>query len=189
MGTILAFLQSHSFSTVLVSVMTAWITAKITSHRELIRSYREKRGEVYNELFKMLDAFRRDSAIALDDDFYSEMMKLSNRVHVYGSKKVLSSLVQMLNKLRKRRNQYNQVITEIESKHLYLGEEYDEATDRMQYCECMDCDPDEIDSLYDEAKRKMMPAPREAKELVEPVLDALRKSELGFTGCLIGKFF
>lgn len=52
--------------------MTAWITAKITSHRELIRSYREKRGE-----------------------------------------------------------------------------EYDGATDEMQYCEYMDRDPDEIDSLYD----------------------------------------
>lgn len=88
--------------------MTAWITAKITSHRELIGSYREK-----------------------------------------------------------------------------CGEEHDEATGEMQYCECMDCDPDEIDSLYDEAKRKMVPAPREAKELVEPVLDALRKSVLGFTGCLI----
>lgn len=91
--------------------MTAWITAKITSQRELIGSYREKRGE-----------------------------------------------------------------------------EYDEATGEMQYCECMDCDPDEIDSLYDEEKRKMMPAPREAKESVEPVLDASRKSELGFTECLIGKF-
>ena len=91
--------------------MTAWITAKITSHRELIGSYREKRGE-----------------------------------------------------------------------------EYDEATDEMQYCEYMDCDPDEIDSLYDEEKRKMMPTPREAKVLVEPVSDALRTSELGFTGCLIGKF-
>lgn len=189
MGTILAFLQSQLFLTVRVSVMTAWITAIITSHRELIRSYREKRGEVYNELFKMLDAFRKDSAIALDDDFYSEMMELSNRIHVYGSKKVLSSLVQMLNKLRKRRNQYNQVIAGIESKHLYLGEEYDEATGEMQYCECMDCGPDEIDSLYDEEKRRMMLAPREAKELIEPVLDALRKSELGFTGCLIGKFF
>lgn len=63
-------------------------------------------------------------------------------------------MVQMLNKLRKRRNQYNQVIAGIESKHLYLGEEYDEATGEMQYCECMDCDPDEIDSLYDEEKRK-----------------------------------
>lgn len=188
MGTILAFLQSQLFSAVLLPVMTAWITAKITSHSELIRSYREKRGEVYNELFELLDAFRKDSAVALDDDFYSEMMELSNRIHVYGSMKVLSSLVQMLNKLRKRRNQYNQVIAEIESKHLYLAEEYDEATGEVQYCECMDCDPDEIDSLYDEEKRKMMPTPREAKEMAEPVLDALRKSELGFMGCLIGKF-
>ena len=188
MDTILAFLQPQLFSTVLVSVTTAWITATITSHSELIKSYREKRGEVYNELFKLLDAFRKDSAIALDDDFYSEMMELSNRIHVYGSKKVLSSLVQMLNKLRKRRNQYNQVIAEIESKHLHFDEGYDEATGEMRYCEWMDCDPDEIDSLYDEEKRKMVPTSREAKELVEPVLDALRKSELGFAGCLIGKF-
>ena len=93
MDTILAFLQPQLFSTVLLSVTTAWITATITSHSELIKSYREKRGEVYNELFKLLDAFRKDSAIALDDDFYSEMMELSNRIHVYGSKKVLSSLV------------------------------------------------------------------------------------------------
>ena len=189
MGTILAFLQSQLFSTALLSVMTAWITAKITSHRELIKSYREKRGEVYSELFKLLDAFRKDPAIALDDDFYFEMMELSNRIHVYGPKKVLSSLVQMLNELRKRCNQYNQVTAEIKSKHLHFDEEFDEATGEMQYCEWMDCDPDEIDSLYDEEKRKMMPSPREAKELVEPVLDALRKSELGFTGCLIGKLF
>lgn len=72
MDTILAFLQPQLFSTVLLSVTTAWITATITSHSELIKSYREKRGE-----------------------------------------------------------------------------EYDGATDEMQYCEYMDCDPDEIDSLYD----------------------------------------
>lgn len=165
---------------IVVPALVAWLTAKITSRSEVIKAYRDKRAEVYDEVLNVLDKFRVDPSVSLDESFSFELMRLSNRVRVYGSKGVLSALKEFANSINKYRIDYGNRINEIDRKYVRDESFFDEETG--EYCESTlgVCSGEELDRLYAKAKDRFTPSPKEALVLVKPVLDELKKSERGF---------
>lgn len=99
------------------SLTLALATSKLTARSEVLKAYREKRVETYDELISFLDAFRENPDWALCPDFYSKSLVLSNHARVYGSKGVQDAMRTMLTSLNKDYESYKRDLKDLHDKH------------------------------------------------------------------------
>ena len=103
--------------TLVGSLTLALATSKLTARSEVLKAYREKRVETYDELISFLDAFRENPDWALCPDFYSKSLVLSNHARVYGSKGVQDAMRTMLTSLNKDYESYKRDLKDLHDKH------------------------------------------------------------------------
>ena len=159
------------------SLALALVTSKLTARSEVLKAYREKRVETYDELISFLDAFRENPDWALCPDFYSKSLVLSNHVRVYGSKGVQDAMRAMLTSLNKDYESYKSASIDLYEKHLYA---ISHQPDVEHSSVCADQEEDDLDGQYEDMERNLRKSyrknEREAFKLVRPVLQAIRDS-------------
>ncbi len=158
------------------SLALALFTSKLTARSEVLKAYREKRVETYDELISFLDAFRENPDWALCPDFYSKSLVLSNHARVYGSKGVQDAMRTMLTSLNKDYESYKRASEQLYERHLFA---IFHQPDAEHFSACAD-QVDDLDAHYKEEERKLRNSyrknEREAFKLVQPVLQAIRDS-------------
>lgn len=157
------------------SLVLALFTSKLTARSEVLKAYREKRVETYDELISFLDAFRENPDWALCADFYSKSLVLSNHVNIYGSKSVLEAMKTMLTSLNKDYESYKHDSKELHKKHFYTISNQPDDEQPPEYVEQVD----DLDAYEEEASKlrgSYRKNEREAFKLVQPVLQAIRDS-------------
>lgn len=157
------------------SLALALFTSKLTARSEVLKAYREKRVETYDELISFLDAFRENPDWALCPDFYSKSLVLSNHARVYGSKGVQDAMRTMLTSLNKDYESYKRDLKDLHDKHFYTISNQPDDERSPEYA-------DQVDNLnaYENETSKLRGSyrknEREAFTLVQPVLQAIRDS-------------
>ena len=157
--------------TLFSSLALALVTSKLAARSEVLKAYREKRVETYDELISFLDAFRENPDWALCADFYSKSLVLSNHVRIYGSKGVLEAMKTMLTSLNKDYESYKHDSKELHNKHFYTISNQPDDEHPPEYIEQVD----DLDA-YEEEAGSYRKNEREAFKLVRPVLQAIRDS-------------
>lgn len=162
--------------TLFSSLALALVTSKLAARSEVLKAYREKRVEAYDELISFLDAFRENPDWALCSDFYSKSLVLSNHVRVYGSKGVQDAMRTMLTSLNKDYESYKSASMDLYDKYLFAILHQPDAEHSSA---CAD-QVDDLDVHYKEEERKLRNSyrknEREVLNLVLPVLQAIRDS-------------
>lgn len=157
------------------SFAVALFTSKLTARSEVLKAYREKRVETYDELISFLDAFRENPDWALCPDFYSKSLVLSNHVRIYGSKDVLEAMKTMLTSLNKDYKSYKRDFKDLHDKHFYTISYQPDDEHSPEYAD----QPDDLDACENEESKlrgSYRKNEREAFNLVQPVLQAIRDS-------------
>lgn len=157
------------------SLALALVTSKLTAKSEVLKAYREKRVETYDELISFLDAFREKPDWALCPDFYSKSLVLSNHARVYGSKGVQDAMRTMLTSLNKDYESYKSASKQLHDKHFYVVSYQPDDERPPELLEQVD----DLDAYEEEARtlrNSYRKNEREAFHLVQPVLQAIRDS-------------
>lgn len=102
--------------TLLGSLALTLATSRLTARSEVLKAYRDKRVETYDELIMFLDAFRENPDSALCPEFYSKSLALSNHVRVYGPKRVLDAMKTSLTSLSKDYRSYKSASEQLYAK-------------------------------------------------------------------------
>lgn len=159
---------------VISSLLTSWITYRHDRYME----NRKKALEVYDECLENLGSFRRKPSLALDDQFYIELMGISSRVKAYGDRNVSDAMQVFLESLETHLYQYQNKIDKIEELYwLPEHEEVDPSTGRTQVVSGGPCiDPDQYKALEKDARATSTPTPGMAKKYADPVVNAISKS-------------
>ncbi len=161
--------------TLTASLILAIVSSKLTANSEVLKTYREKRIVVYDELIAFLDSFRQNPELALNADFYSRLLVLSNHVRVYGSRSVVSAMQTMAESLNKDYASYICAYNELLEEHTYVvccQPDDDRAPDYME----QRYDQEALEYREGELRKRYQKTGGEAYQLVKPVLEAIRKS-------------
>ncbi|MCT4632905.1 MAG: hypothetical protein N4A76_09225 [Firmicutes bacterium] len=75
--------------TILLAIITAWITGKITFKSDIKKYLHSKRQEIYISLFELLDQLINDQSLVYNDSFKSSLMKFKPRLKLVASKSVI----------------------------------------------------------------------------------------------------
>lgn len=174
----IAQLASQALGPILTAVgsfLIAWFTAWRTSRSEVLKTYRQKRIEAYDEIASFIDDLRTNPRLLFDQEFPTRRIRLENHLRTYGSRKVKETLGQLLEELGSRRIAH--ASEEADLKRKYMPEEscYD-GDELLGYATHPIIDPCEYDSMLEELERRWIIGDRELLSLAEPVFDAMRES-------------
>lgn len=157
------------------SLTLALATSKLTARSEVLKAYREKRVETYDELISFLDAFRENPDWALCPDFYSKSLVLSNHARVYGSKGVQDAMRTMLTSLNKDYESYKRDLKDLHDKHFCTISNQPDDEHSPEYADQLD-DLDACENEESKLRGSYRKNEREAFNLVQSVLQAIRDS-------------
>lgn len=161
--------------TIVGSFLIAWFTAWCTSRREVLKTYRQKRAAVYDDLLAFLDSYRGNPDLALEEDFYSRSLILSNHLRVYGSKAVLSSMQVMTESLRGDYVSYRAALDELRGEHTRVIPYQPDPDQAPDYVEQID-NPVVLEQLEDKLRHQYRKSKSEAFDLINPVLHSIQES-------------
>lgn len=157
------------------SILVAWFTAWRTSRSEVLKTYRQKRIAIYDDLLAFLDSFRRNPDLALDEEFYSQSLVLSNHLRVYGSKAVVSAIKAMTESLYSDYYSYQGALNQLYVEHTRRIPYQSDPEQAPDYVEQID-DPETLDQLEDELRNRYRKTQSEAFDLINPVLQSIQES-------------
>lgn len=159
---------------IISSIATSWITYRRERHFE----NRKKAFEVYDECLEALGRFRRNPSLALEDQFYIELMGLSAKVGAYGHKRVRNKMSSFLEHLKSHYSAYKRELDSIEE--TYCMPEHFETNRETERSEVVSAapsiDPMQYNSFLEQAKVKHIPSHSEAKEYADSVVQAIARS-------------
>ena len=165
-------------ASILGGVISSLVTSWITYRHERYMENRKKALEVYDECLELLGSFRRRPSLALDDQFYIELMGIGSKVKAYGSRNVSDAMQVFLESLEKHLYQYQNQIDKIEALYwLPEHEEVDSSTGEAQVVSGGPrIDPDQYEALEEDARATSTPTQGMAKKYAAPVVNAISKS-------------
>lgn len=170
---VIAFLAS-----ILGGALSALITSWITYRHERRLENRKKALEIYDKCLEILGLFRKDPSLALDNDYYIELMGLSTKVKAYGGEDVSKAMSTFLDSLKTHHQRYEGKVAEIDALYLLPKHEMtDQATGEIEtVSEAPSIGADQYEALIRNAQSASTPTHEKAAKYVDPVIEAIRKS-------------
>ena len=163
---------------VIGSVIAAWFTAWRTSRSEVLKSFRLKRMETYEDILDLFAKVSKDVGIVFSNEFVAEVAALELRVKSFGSKQVSESFVKAVRNLDNRRIGYLNKDAELESTYMPEIPIYDKDGKLLFVDQRPTIEMDMYEFMLEEEQTKRTPSKCELNELFGPVIDAIRKSSL-----------
>lgn len=170
---VIAFLAS-----ILGGALSALITSWITYRHERRIENGKKALEIYDKCLEILGLFRKDPSLALDNDYYIELMGLSTKVKAYGGEDVSNAMSMFLDSLEAHHQRYEDAIAEIDVHYLLSEHEMtDPVTGEVEtVSEAPSIKSDQYEALIHDARSVSTPTHEKAAKYVDPVIEAIRKS-------------
>ena len=162
--------------TAVVSFVVAWFTAWHTSRNEILKDFRVKRIETYDEVIDFIDGLMVTPANIFAPEHPQSAAKVALHVKAYGSREVDSTLKKFLDELEDRRNSFLQDEALLTSKYMPEEEVFDEDGSPLGFQVHPFMEVPEFEQRIEDKKSEHTPSARELDELVAPVLCAIRKS-------------
>lgn len=160
------------------SAAVAWFTAWRTSRSEVLKSFRAKRVETYEETLDLYSKLIQDAKFIFTEEFGVKSALLDLRLRAYGSKQAQANYSKVIEDLESRRVGYFEAENGLESR--YMPEELiyaDDGSPEGVQTHAM-IDVQEYEEMLEEEKTRRTPSNRELDGLFNPVIVAIRKSSL-----------
>lgn len=163
---------------VLGSVAVAWFTAWRTSRSEILKSFRAKRMETYEEILSLFAKLVQDAQIIFSDEFSAKAATIELKVKTYGSKQVMVEFSKALDELEGRRAGYCEREADLESKYMPTEPVYDDEGALLDYQTHSMVDYSAYEGMLEKEKADRTPSICELDSLFQPTIDAIRRSGL-----------
>lgn len=159
----------------LSSAITSFFSYRFAVQREHKTRKDEKAFDAYDGVLSVLSEFRVQPSLALDDEFYLKLMRISVNLKLYGNKHIYSATENAFNNIKRYYTNYSACITKIEDEYLEWNEDEDPVTGEPVDIPTLLCPDYLYDDLCKKAKQNYTPTHKQAKEIVDTFLDNISK--------------
>ena len=164
--------------TLTASVLTAFLTSKITRDNEMRKIIHQKRLELYLEVFEQVELLLKDWKKIFDKEYFEKIASYKPRIKLLASEKTTEEYKKYYEALRTSVNEYKKFKDDNDpdrSEDMYEEDEdgtiyqvyYPTDEDYSEYRYKIDC--------YEKEQKKRMPLMR---EYIQKIVDAMR-TDLG----------
>ncbi|MDO4849757.1 MAG: hypothetical protein Q4B45_08315 [Coriobacteriia bacterium] len=158
------------------SIGVAWFTAWRTSRSEILKLFRSKRTEAYEEVLGLFARLIHDGQAIFDAEFSAEAATIELKVKTYGSKIVGAEFSKAYKELINRRNDYVAAEAALESKYMPSERVYDKDGVFLGLRTRPMIDVPEYEELLEREKTARTLSICELNTLFQPTIDAIRDS-------------
>ena len=164
--------------TLTASILTAFLTSKITRDNEMRKIIHQKRLELYLEVFEQVELLLKDWKKIFDKEYFEKIASYKSRMKLLASKKTTEEYKKYYEVLRTSVNEYKKFKDDNDpdrAEDMYEEDEdgtiyqiyYPTDEDYSEYRYKIDC--------YEKEQKKRMPLMR---EYIQKIVDAMR-TDLG----------
>lgn len=163
--------------TVAASLLTAFLTSKITRDNEMRKIIHQKRLELYLEVFEQVELLLKDWKNMLDKEYFEKIASYKSRMKLLASEKTTQAYKNYYEALRTSVNAYKKFRDDNDPQNSYVYEQdengelvqvYSPTTEDYEGCE------NKIER-YEKEQKKKVPLIRED---IQKIVDAMR-ADLG----------
>lgn len=151
--------------TLTASILTAFLTSKITRDNEMRKIIHQKRLELYLEVFEQVELLLKDWKKIFDKEYFEKIASYKSRMKLLASEKTTEEYKKYYEVLRTSVNEYKKFKDDNDPDR--AEDMYEEDEDYSEYRYKIDC--------YEKEQKKRMPLMR---EYIQKIVDAMR-TDLG----------
>lgn len=163
--------------TVAASLLTAFLTSKITRDNEMRKIIHEKRLELYLEVFEQVELPLKDWKNMLDKEYFEKIASYKSKMKLLASEKTTQEYKNYYEALRTSVNAYKKFKDDNDPQNNYVYQQ-DEDGEWVQVCSPTVEDYEEYANkidCYEKEQKKNIPL---MKEYIQKIVDAMR-TDLG----------
>lgn len=175
---IIAFLVQFPFLPEIFSILCAWFVAWRTSRNEVLKGFRGKRIETYDEVIIFFNLLILNPENLFKPEFSLSATLIKLHIKAYGSNDAARAFDSVIEELDRIRQEWFDLKNNLTAKYMPDEPIYDDEEVFLGMQTRAQIEISDFDNLIETEMQKYIPSNEEMEVLIKPVITEIRKSSL-----------